>query len=324
MNSDVPIPIERTTQTHFDIVLACRKKDLGVLSLVIPRLRKFIPHQRCVVFTSILNLDLFRRSLGKEVVLVDEDTVIPGMRLQDLRAKISLPGFPAGAGWYFQQFLKLSYPRLYPGAERYLIWDADTVPLRPIEVFGPNGESLLTVATMKAASPPPGVNLDVETLKMLRKATCPHDEYFFNFEQLLGEKTRSPTSFISQHMPIQVETLKQMTQKIENRFPGPESWCWKVIQNLHGSGANLFSEYEFYAHYALRHAPTRHRVRFLAWSRGGRLHGTASEQQKQLENWSEALDFVALEAWASPLRRKMLSLFHRLPESWRIRFLPRV
>jgi succinate dehydrogenase flavin-adding protein (antitoxin of CptAB toxin-antitoxin module) len=324
VNNNDPKPTERKTQNSFDIVLACRKKDLGVLRLVIPRLRKFIPHQRCVVFTSILNLNLFRRSLGKEVVLVDEDTVIPGMRLQDLRAKVSLPGFPAGAGWYFQQFLKLSYPRLYPRAERYLIWDADTVPLRPIDVFGSKGESLLTVATMEAASPPSGVNLDLETLEMLKKATCPHEEYFSNFEHLLGQKTPSFTSFISQHMPIQVETLNQMTQKIENRFPGPESWCWKVIQNLHGPGANLFSEYEFYAHYALQHAPTRHRVRYLAWSRGGRLRGSASQREKQLENWSKALDFVAVEAWASPLRRKIFNLFHRLPESWRIRFLPRV
>ena len=304
---------------RFDVVLACRRKDLGVLRLALPRLRKYIPYHQCIIFTSHLNIRIFRKTLGSEVVLVDEDKVIPGMTLQDLRQQVKLPGFPQGAGWYFQQFLKLSYPRLFPDAQRYLIWDADTIPLRPIQVFGPQGQSFLTVATMNAAQPPKGVALDPQTLQVLQKATQPHAEYFYNFENLLGEKANATISFISQHLAVQTATLQAMIRKIEDRFPGSEDWCWRVIRNLRGSGGNLFSEYEFYAHFALIHAPDLHRVRSLAWSRGGRLQGFGFQKERQLMEWSKTLDFVALEAWVSPLRRKMLDLFHRLPTDLRNR-----
>jgi len=301
----------------FDIVMACRRKDLGVLRVTIPRLREFIPHQQCVIFTASENLGLFSLRLGPHVQLVDEDRVIPSMTLRCLRSRGTLPGFPEGAGWYFQQFLKYSYPFLFPDAERFLIWDADTIPLRPMSVFGDGGESLLTPAYPGAAQPPPGVRLDDQTLKILERATLPHKEYFENYELLLREACSWGTSFISQHMPIQTGVLRAMLRQIDKNIPGPEHWAWKILKNLRGSSGNLFSEYEFYAQFSLRHAPQSHRVRPLAWSRGGRLEGPASSHAVQLEAWARDLDFVAVEAWNSPSRRRLLRLFHMLPASWR-------
>jgi hypothetical protein len=297
----------------FDIVMACRRKDLGVLRLTIPRLRQFIPHQRCVIFTASQNLRLFSSVLGPTVKLIDEDTVIPSMTLQSLRTRGALPGFPEGAGWYFQQFLKYSYPYLFPDAEKYLIWDADTIPLRPMSVFGAKGESLLTPAYAGAAEPPVGVYLDEQTLQILKKATLPHEEYFRNYEVLLKEPCLNKKSFISQHMPIQTDVLKALLQRIDFNFSGKEHWAWKIIKNLRGSSGNLFSEYEFYAQFALRHAPDRHAVRSLQWSRGGRFEGPTFLRQQQLDEWAVRLDFAAVEAWSSPWRRRMLQIFHLLP-----------
>lgn len=297
----------------FDIVLACRRKDLSILRLALPRLRKFIPHRKCVIFTARNNLRHFSSVLGNEVQLVDEDVAIPSVTLRDLRARGGLPGFPEGAGWYFQQFLKFSYPDLYPDAERYLIWDADTLPLRPIQVFGEAGESLLAPAYPEAAQPPPGVRLDEPTLQALERATKPHEDYFQNYEHLLKERCFSKTSFISQHSPIQTKVLRSMIKQIDQNIPGQEHWAWKIIFHLRGTGGNLFSEYEFYAHYALRHAPDLHRIRSLAWSRGGRLSDPDSSHAGQLDSWGKTLDFVAVEAWSSPLRRRLLKMFHMLP-----------
>lgn len=297
----------------FDIVLACRRKDLEILRLALPRLRRFIPHRKCVIFTSSKNLRLFSSVLGCDVDLVDEDGVIPTMTLHGLQKRGNLPGFPEGAGWYFQQFLKLSYPQLDPGAERYLIWDADTLPLRPMHVFDAKGQSLLTPASMGAAVPPPGVRLDEPTIQTLEQATVPHEDYFKNYEHLLQEPCLGKTSFIAQHMPIQTKTLGSMLRQIDRNIPGQEHWAWKILFHLQGGGRNLFSEYEFYAHYALQHAPELHRARPLAWSRGGRLRNPASSHSAQLDSWAKTLDFVAVEAWSSPMRRRLLRIFHMLP-----------
>lgn len=302
----------------FDIVTACRRKDLDTLRLALPRLREFLPHRKTFIFTAKENFTCFFKKLGSEVELVDEDAIFPDMTLVDLRQRGGLCGFPRGAGWYFQQFLKFSYPSLQPEQERYLIWDADTVPLRPFQVFGKNGRALLTPATIDAARPPPGVELDLATTIKMERATCAHAPYFENYRHLVGQNATAKGSFIAQQMPIHVPTLKKLLGRIEERFPGTGSWPWKVIQHLQGQDGNLFSEYEFYAQFALQEAPELHEIRPLLWSRAGRLRRWRSSEE-QLAQWAKDLDYVALERWAYPWRRMLMRVFELVPESLRSR-----
>jgi len=296
----------------FDIVTACRLKDLNTLRLALPRLRIFQPHNRFVVFTAKANIRHFTQELGSEVECINEDEVFSDMKLDDLRSKVNLPGFPKSAGWYFQQFLKLSYPKIRQEVERYLIWDPDTVPLRAFDIFGPNGEVFLTPATMEAARPPSGVRMDRKTTENMQVATRPHPSYFENFNYIFGENLQPLRSFVAQHMPIHVPTLCAMIKKIEGRFLGNESWRWKIIKNLRGNSPNLFSEYEFYAHFALLNSPALHKIRALSWSRAGRLSWWRSPDV-QLRDWATHLDYVALERWASPFRRGLVQGFNLLP-----------
>lgn len=304
----------------YDIVTACRLKDLNTLCLALPRLQRFLPHRRLVVFTAQGNIDRFSCALGHEIEYIDEDTVFPDLTLEKMKREVRLPGFPEGAGWYFQQFLKLSYPQIRPDAQRYLVWDADTIPLRGFSVFGPDGKALLTPATSAVSRPPRGVILDPETNRKMQQATKPHPPYFENYRNLVGENYLSGPSFIAQQMPIHVPTLRAMIGIIEQRFPSPESWPWKILRNLKGESCNLFSEYETYSHFALRHAAEFHEVRSLLWSRAGRLKRWPSSTT-QFSEWAKELDYVALERWASPLRRSLVKIFHLLPEGmrWRLR-----
>lgn len=296
----------------FDIVTACRKKDLATLSLALPLLQKNIRHRKLWVFTARANCKSFRNKLGSEVVILDEDGVVPGMTLDKLRREGNLPSFPDGAGWYFQQFLKYSYPYLEPHADRYLIWDADTLPLRPIQPFGELGEACLTPAYPECGEPMAGQPADRHTRQLLDQATRVHEPYFDNYEHLLGETPDRSCSFIAQHMPIQAACLQEMLQKIDAKWPGDDGWAWKIVRNLSGKSPNLFSEYEFYAQYALKHFPRQHCVRPLAWRRGGKfLNGIKKEEQ--IQGWTREFDFVALEAWASPWRRRFVSLYMSLP-----------
>lgn len=65
------------------------------------------------------------------VFLLDEDQLIENI---DLAAICTIlrerSGYDLRAGWFYQQFLKMSVCDLVGVAEHYLIWDADTVLIK--------------------------------------------------------------------------------------------------------------------------------------------------------------------------------------------------
>lgn len=274
------MPLRSSHHQPLDIVMACRAADLRIAQLTVKYLRRFLQVGIIYLFTARSNLNRFRRVLGPEVNLIDEDTALPDMTLQKLK-ELSLPGFPGAAGWYFQQLLKFSFcDRGVPG-DYYLIWDADTIPLRPVEFFDPRGRMIFTTADEN------------------------HSPYFDTYRNLLGEEPHREFSFISQHMIVQKELLWEMLARIERKFPGPESWAWKIMRNLVGDGTNLFSEYETLGHYVKNHYPERAVYRRLAWLRDGSLRVRGMPSLTDLDRLGREYDFAAFEAAERPLRRTM-------------------
>ena len=129
---------------RLDIVTACRGADLRILRLTDQHLRRLVPFRKLHVITTGKNIAKFRRALGESVELLDEDDLIVDMKLRDL-AHLSLPGFPKGAGWYFQQLVKFAFCFREQEEDYYLIWDADTIPLRPLQFFDETGRMLFTL-----------------------------------------------------------------------------------------------------------------------------------------------------------------------------------
>lgn len=265
-------------QHPLDVVTACRAADLRILQTTSLALKKYVPFRRLHVLTAAANFEQFRQALGDEVALIDEDTFIPGMTLAFLR-ELPLPGLPGGAGWYFQQLLKLNFCFREPAEDYYLIWDADTVPLRPLEFFDEEGRMLFT------------------------KAEEEHAPYFENYRKLLGEDPNREFSFISQHIVVQKSVLREMLAAIESRFPGEENWAWKVMRNLEGTSTNLFSEYEIYGHYLKNHYPARAAYRELPWLRGGTRAVGGFPTSKDLERLGGEYAFAAFESSHRFLRR---------------------
>ena len=261
-----------------DVVTACRAADLRVLGLTFKALKKQVPMRRLRLITARSNFAKCRQMLGEETELIDEDALIPGMTLEEV-SRLRLPGFPEGAGWYFQQLLKLQFCYVRPEEEHYLIWDADTVPLRPLEFFDENGAMLLTVA-------------DEE-----------HPPYFENYRRLLGEEPRRECSFISQHMVVRKAIVREMLEKIEARHVGNENWAWKIMRNLEGTHVNLLSEYELVGHYTKNHYPAEIHYRRLPWLREGTQTVGGIPSATQLEVLGREYAFAAFEAKYRPLRR---------------------
>lgn len=129
------------------------------------------------------------------------------------------------SGWYIQQFLKMEYSKIC-NSQYYLIWDSDTIPIRKISMFDEENKPYFDVKTeyWKAY---------FRTLKKI----FPELGKIYNF------------SFISEHMMIKTEIMKNLVNKIEsNKSLKGETWYEKVINSIALEDLNKsgFSEFETY------------------------------------------------------------------------------
>ena len=253
------------------IVSTCLTRDLPIYRLTCESLRRHIPGASLHVITRRADFGKFRDACGGELQLWDEDGIVPGMTLQTLRAH-PLPFFPAGAGWYFQQFLKWGFVEVSNPDLHYLIWDADTVLLRPLEFFDPTGHPYLTTAPEY------------------------HPPYFETFESLIGEPPREQVSFISQHQVVNKAILHELLRSIGATSSSERGWAWAIIENMRGAGTNLFSEYETYGHYARLRHPGQTVIRELPWTREGRKLAGYPPQAARLAALAENHTYAAFES----------------------------
>ena len=271
-----------------DIVSACRLRDLATLKLASDSLRKFVPFKTLHVYTARPNFSAFAKALGENVELIDEDSAIEGMTLEQLRSSMG-PPLSKGAGWYFQQFLKFSFAFKNTEDDHYLIWDADTVPLRPLEFFDGQGRMIFT------------------------KAAEYHLPYFETYKKLFRREPRYEFSFISQHAIVRKSILREMLQAIGKNIPGDGNWAWKIMHNLGGAGSNRFSEYETWGYYVKNFHPQTSVYRELPWERHGSQLVSGPPSAKDLKSLGESYAFVAFEADRKGLKRFLKPIWSRLP-----------
>jgi hypothetical protein len=268
----------KTTLKPVDVVATSLKRDLPKLSLAYRNLQRFVPMKRLYVITARRNFADFENALGREVVLLDENEMIPGITLSALKV-IPLARFSQGPGWYFQQLLKYQFAFHKMEDDYFLIWDADTIPLRPLGLFDDQNRMLLT------------------------KAPEFHAPYFLTYERILGRPAPREFSFIAQHMLIQKSILREMLAEIERHCPGNENWAWKIMRNLGGEGSNRFSEYETYGHYIKEKYPQLVAFRELPWLRRGASECGRHPSPRALERLGENYFFASFEDSESFYRR---------------------
>ena len=95
------------------------------------------------------------------------------------------------AGWYLQQFLKMSYSFICEDAY-YLIWDADTIPVREIQMFDEDGVPFFDVKEEY------------------------HRPYFTTLNKIFNNRIKksNPYSYISDHIVIKTEYMRNLILEI--------------------------------------------------------------------------------------------------------------
>lgn len=274
--------------------MCCIPRDLPVARLAIDGIIKNISARTISVITRPDAFSESRRVLGKDVDLLDERELSGGMSLEQLRARTDIEGFPKRAPWYFQQLVKLGYALQGNSEDYYLIWDCDTILLRPLDFFSEDGRVFYTMAEER------------------------HPAYLDTYESLFGYRPEYNGSFISQHMVIHKAVAREMLSELTTLHPGNASWSWAIMNNLAPvRSPSLFSEYETYGNYVKSKYPETVALRHLAWSRDGAAYaGSTNPTSRQLDELSQKYYFAAFERWQlsrfTRIRQQIYNSFRRL------------
>lgn len=183
----------------------------------------------------------------------------------------SIPLFPQRAGWFYQQFLKVGFALHRQAKENYLVWDADTIPLRQME-FCADGKAVFT-----------------QGLEYFH-------EYFETIQDLLGFKSVIPSSVISQHALFNREVIQEMAALIARKRRSG-SFAEAVLDSCEERQSVFFSEYETYAAFFSHFQPNEYRVRRRRWFRNAASIAGIPPSDLWLSLLARSFDFASFETW---------------------------
>lgn len=215
---------------RFDVIIPVARKDIGF----VPRVVDFVT--RCIndidniyIITSLRNVNILEKKLCvfRCCHVIDENRMVDGLSFETVSYFLNkyAPHRIDRTGWYFQQFLKLAFAKSSYSSQYYLSWDADTLPLAPIEFFEENHILF---------NPKKEYNTN----------------YFDTIEKLFGFGKVVDYSFISEGMMFSSEIVREMLGEIDNCRICGESWIEKIIAASDFSTSfPAFSEFETYGSY---------------------------------------------------------------------------
>lgn len=228
------------------VITALTIRDANVFVAGIQYIFKYIKFNKLIIsvpdhdYDSIYNLlgHYSRTHIIKDSSVISYDEII---LIKNVLAQRNLEKY---YGWYLQQFIKI---RLASNCQRgvvALIWDADTIPLRPINFIGADGSLNYFVGNEF------------------------HEPYFMTLKNILGLDKLTTYSFIAQSFPVYADHVKEFTESIG----GNNKWIATILNCLSSGSPHLFSEYETLGNFLLSRYPHKVNFIFSRWERRGNLY----------------------------------------------------
>lgn len=264
----------------FDRVISvCSAKDLSVWKVTASHLTNFINAAEFVVIVPETDLEQFQAATPLPIKVINEKIYT------DQIHKLLKPKFneqnKGRYGWYLQQLIKLIALSEAKSDETYLIWDADSVPLKPLVFHSSNKLGYY-------------------------KATEHHLPYFETISRLLGLRKIVSHSFIAQCFPARGAWVREFILFIESRKN--LSWLEAIVEATDFREGSGFSEYEtlgtFFSHkYA-------NEIYFMdrKWQRlGNSLIGGIEKLDQPLSKLLlHQFDYAAFEVWDNPSKKRSI------------------
>lgn len=233
----------------FDIVTCVSNshKDISIKS--IRSLIRFSGAARYFVISSEDNNHFIRKNFlnSKNLILLNEDELFENFKKNDLAEIIKKKGGdPSRSGWYFQQFLKMEVARKSFISDYYLIWDCDTIMLERIDFFTKKGRAIFNVSKQ-------------------------YHKPYFDCINRMGLKNREKYSFISEHLMIKTDFMRELIKFLDNKDQRNILWAKKVLNfvNIEDLSKSGFSEFETYGTYLLKFHKSTFSVKSIKSTRKG-------------------------------------------------------
>jgi hypothetical protein len=253
----------------FDVILVVAGKDLDNLGLVCNNLIKHFSPEKIVVITND-TIKAESKVISNNILnvqVMDEREILKPLDKLDI-SSLKVAGFPSRYFWYYQQFLKILYAH-HCKSKYYLIWDADTIPIKKMSFFNDENRVNITCGNEKL-----------------------HQEYVDTNKLLFDSIDVANKSFISQHMMIDRNVMLSLISEVETKFL--TNFQTAVLANLQGESLSQFSEYELYANYYTS-IKSDYVIINRSWFRYGASLCGFTPNESNLRRLSRYYEYVAFE-----------------------------
>ena len=265
-----------------DVVLLVGTRDCFIAKKTIRYIKPNLSAENIYLITDIRNKKFFSEKFlqSYNITIIDENGLVPGLSFESVASSIKKRCDWKNYGWYLQQFLKMGFASSQYAKEQYLIWDADTFPLKQLH-FYENEKYIITAKTEH------------------------HIPYFKTIHKLLGLDKIADYSFIAEHMIIDVNIMKEMINALMLSDIQGNTWYEKIINALDVQEENelskfAFSEFETYGTFCLKYYPDIFITRNLnTFREAGKLYGRGVTK-KQLQSLSVQYDTASFEVRYAP------------------------
>ena len=246
--------------TEYELVIPCSITDAKLFFSHKKFFEKFINYSNIVLIGDSIITELILNETS--ISFIHEDSLVPKKKINDFLLKMRNISTDR-IGWYEQQFLKMAYSKICK-KDYYLIWDMDTIPIKSYKAFEKNH---------------PFFDMKTEH----------HIPYFKTIEKLIPGLKFMDRSYISEHMIIKTEFMKNLLVQLElnNKLPGNLFWE-KILMSIDAQDMNFsgFSEYETYGTYVDSKYPYTYRHRNWFSLREAKAYfGDSENLNKDDLNW---------------------------------------
>lgn len=182
----------------FDVVILTATKDMESLNLCTDLLRKNLEFKNLNIISNQ------KPQIKTAFTYINENKIMSGLSYQTVESYFKSRNIKnARVGWYLQQFIKMAYAFIC-NDEYYLLWDSDTLMLRPITFFDADGRILFD-----------------------NSREWKDDVFNKTVVSVLGYERPTDKTFIVEHMMIKTECMRDLVQTIAKNRPIED--FWKII-----------------------------------------------------------------------------------------------
>lgn len=270
----------------YDVATCVGEKHIDVAIKSIRSLLLFSDARKIFAISSARILDQIEKEVGQEprIRLLDENHLINTIDINFIKEKFKQRiGSEERTNWYFQQFIKMSISGHPEISEYYLIWDSDTILLKPTAFFDESNRVLINPANEY------------------------HRPYFDSIERILNIKRQVSFSFISEHFMVKKEYMQILIQNISANAQPNTSWIEHIISSIDNKdlGKSGFSEYETYGNFIALKFRNSFSLRKIKSTRYGTIFfGSKPDKYAIFSLMRSGYAFATFESWHKISRLK--------------------